>query len=58
MSHILIGRKAICAYLGVCWTTVRKWIKKRDLPVLQEEGCPPSLHTAELEEWHRKRRCS
>ena len=55
-GQVYVGRKAICEALGVSsWTTVKKWIRQRDLPVLQEPGFRPSLHREHLHRWHRER---
>lgn len=53
---LLVGRKAICARLGVSWGTVRNWIRQREFPVLQESGRQPILSTVAMEEWERSRR--
>jgi phage terminase Nu1 subunit (DNA packaging protein) len=52
---ILIGRKAICNHLNLCWRTVRKWIKQQGLPVIREKGIPPTLHLDHLKDWQEKR---
>jgi len=52
---LLIGRKAICNHLKVSWTTIRKWISVRHLPVVQEKGMPPMLSTIHLHEWQDQR---
>ena len=53
-GQVYVGRKAICEALGVSWPTVKKWIRRRGLPVVQETGFPPSLHREELRRWHRE----
>lgn len=52
---MLTGRKAICAFMGVSWTTVKRWIKCRGLPVVQERGMQPTLLDTHVREWQDKR---
>lgn len=53
---LLVGRKAICRYLGgVDWRTVQRWIKGRGLPVAQANGQRPTLLIEQVDEWQRLR---
>lgn len=54
-ERLYVGRDAICQALQVSWQTVRRWILYRGLPVLQERGFQPSLHSSDLRCWHRER---
>jgi predicted site-specific integrase-resolvase len=56
LAEILVGRKAICAYLQISWSTVLKWIKYRDFPVLREKGCEPILNIEAVKQWETQRR--
>ena len=56
MAEILVGRKAICNYLQVSWSTVKNWIKTRDFPVLQETGRQPILMVDAMIKWETERR--
>lgn len=56
MTKLIVGRKAICQFLGnISWPTVLKWIRKKGLPVVQENGMPPTLLTSHAEAWQEKR---
>ena len=48
---LLVGRKAICQFLGISWPTVVKWIRKKGLPVVREPGMPPILSTVHAQAW-------
>lgn len=54
--NLLVGRKAICNFLGgISWATVRRWIKEKKLPVVQDRREQPTLLTSHAEEWQRLR---
>lgn len=53
---LLVGRKAICGYLGgVDWRTVRRWVKAKGLPVAQGNGQRPTMLTEQVDAWQRQR---
>lgn len=51
MGKILIGRKAICAHMGVCWKTVLKYMEEFGLPVLRGPGHHPMITSDEIDAW-------
>jgi len=56
MDRLLIGRKEICQYLGLSWSTVKNWAKRYNLPVVfGAPGASPTLHTRCLYEWEQSR---
>ena len=38
MGEILVGKKEIANFVKRSWTTVEKWIKKKNFPAWKEEG--------------------
>jgi phage terminase Nu1 subunit (DNA packaging protein) len=48
---LLIGRKAICNWLGVSWQTVRRWKHQHGFPLIQRRGMRPMLHKDLVRTW-------
>jgi hypothetical protein len=38
-KELLVGRKAICTFLGRSWDTVHRWIQEEGLPAAKIDGC-------------------
>ncbi|MFP3869238.1 MAG: hypothetical protein ACLFUU_13980 [Desulfobacteraceae bacterium] len=51
MGRILYGRKDICNYLGVSWSTVKRWKRKKGFPLIQPPGLRPMVHTMFILAW-------
>ena len=53
---LLVGKKDICRFLGgISWQTARRWARRKGLPLVQENGEPPTLMIEHAEAWQRER---
>lgn len=51
MKVLLVGRKAIMEFLGVSWSTVRRYRDNHGMPMLTRPGGRPAALTAEIVGW-------
>jgi hypothetical protein len=52
-KELLVGRKAICTFLGRSWDTVHRWIEEDGLPAAKIDGCWEAM-VSDLISWKRE----